>query len=72
MFFSIITKHFNWEVLTKKLVTFKRWDEVKDENFNILRVTEKSNFERGRGQVDKKKIYSGVDCLKGWEEFANL
>ena len=32
-FFSAITKNFNWEILTKNLVTFKRWDRVKDEKF---------------------------------------
>ena len=33
MFFAAITKNLNWENLTKNLVTFKRWDEVKDEKF---------------------------------------
>ena len=33
MFVSVITKNLNWEVLTKNLVTFKRWDGVKDEKF---------------------------------------
>ena len=33
MFFSAITKSLNWEILTKNLVTFKRWDGVKDEKF---------------------------------------
>ena len=35
MFFSVITKNLNWEILTKNLVTFitfKRWDGVKDLN----------------------------------------
>ena len=31
MFFSVITKNLNWEILTKNLGTFKRWDGVKDE-----------------------------------------
>ena len=31
MFFSVITKNSNWEILTKNLVTFERWDGVKDE-----------------------------------------
>ena len=31
MFFSVITENINWEILTKNLVTFKRWDWVKDE-----------------------------------------
>ena len=29
--FSVITKNLNWEILTKNLGTFKRWDGVKDE-----------------------------------------
>ena len=31
MFLSVITKNINWEILTKNLVTFKGWDEVKNE-----------------------------------------
>ena len=31
MFFSVITKNLNWKILTKNLVTFKRWDVAKDE-----------------------------------------
>ena len=32
MFFSVITnKNLKWKVLTKNLVTFKRWDGVQDE-----------------------------------------
>ena len=33
MFFYVITKNLNWEILTKNLITFKRWDAVKGENF---------------------------------------
>ena len=33
MLFSAITKNLNWEILTKNLVTFERWDRVKDEKF---------------------------------------
>ena len=33
MFFFVITKNINWENLTKNLVTFKRWDGIKDEKF---------------------------------------
>ena len=33
MFFSVITKNINWEILTDNLVTLKRWDGVKDEKF---------------------------------------
>ena len=31
MLLSAVTKNLNWEILTKNLVTFKRWDGVKDE-----------------------------------------
>ena len=30
MFFSVMTKNLNWEISTKNLVTFKRWDGVSD------------------------------------------
>ena len=33
MFFFVITKNLNWEILTNNSVTFKRWDGVKEENF---------------------------------------
>ena len=33
MLFSVITKNLNLKILTKNLITFKRWDGVKDENF---------------------------------------
>ena len=33
MFFSVTTKNLNWELLTEKLVTFKRQDEIMDEKF---------------------------------------
>ena len=29
----ICPKNLNWEVLTKNLVPFKRWDGIKDEKF---------------------------------------
>ena len=32
-FFSVVTKNLNWEILTKNLVTFERWDGVKGEKF---------------------------------------
>ena len=32
MFFSVITKKSNWEILTKNLVTFKKQDGVNNEN----------------------------------------
>ena len=33
MFFSVKAKNLNWEISTKNLVIFKRWDGVKDEKF---------------------------------------
>ena len=33
MFFSVISKNLNWKIPTSTLVTFKRWDGVKDEKF---------------------------------------
>ena len=30
-FLSVITKNWNWEILPKNLVTFKRKDGIKDE-----------------------------------------
>ena len=30
---TFITRNLNWEILIKNLVTFKRWDGVKDEKF---------------------------------------
>ena len=30
---ALITKNLKWEILTKNLVTIKRWDEIKDEKF---------------------------------------
>ena len=33
MFFSAMTKNLNWEISTKNLVTFKRWDGVNDKKF---------------------------------------
>ena len=33
MFFSVITNNLNWGILTKNLVTFKRWDGVKGDKF---------------------------------------
>ena len=38
MFFSVVTKNLNWKVLTKNLVTFKRWAELRMKNFDNMRV----------------------------------
>ena len=60
MFLSLITKNLKWEILTKNLVTFKRWDEVKDKKFYYYGGSLKNpNFSGGH----EKPIYRG-DCLK--------
>ena len=59
MFISVITKNLNWEILTKNLVMFKRWDGVKDKKWKTLiswAFTEKSSF---YGGVHEKPIYRG-------------
>ena len=33
---SVITTNLNWEILTKNLVTFERWDWVKDKKFQCF------------------------------------
>ena len=33
MFFSVRAKNLNWDILTKYLVTFKRWNRIKNEKF---------------------------------------
>ena len=35
MFFSILAKNLNWEVLTKDLVTFKSWDGIRVLQFAV-------------------------------------
>ena len=44
MFFSVMTKNLNWEISTKNLVTFKRWDEVNDEKFQYYRNSLKNSI----------------------------
>ena len=50
MLFSVMTKNLNWEISTKNLVTFKRWD---DGSLILWEFFEKSNFggSGGRGGV---------------------
>ena len=59
MFFSITNKNLNWEIITKNLVTFKRWHEVNGEgsqkNFRGLYGKPKYRVENylktGRGLI---------------------
>ena len=62
MYFSVITKNLNLEILTKNLVTFKRWDGVKDEKFFYYGGSlENLIF---RGQVHEKPISRGGELPK--------
>ena len=36
--FSASTKNLNWKILTKNLVTSKRWNAIKMKYFNIVEV----------------------------------
>ena len=57
MFLPRKNKNSSWEVLTKNLVTFKRWDEVKDKKFVMLRRFSKNPvYRRGGGVVQKTNI----------------
>ena len=42
--FSIITTNLTWEILTKSIVTFKRWDGIKDEKFSYYGGSLKMRF----------------------------
>ena len=39
MFFYVVTKNLNWDILTKNLVTFRKWHGVKDENIFFIGFT---------------------------------
>ena len=49
LFFSAITKNLIWEILTKNLVTFKRWDRVQDKKFEYYGGSLKNPIFRGSG-----------------------
>ena len=59
MFFSVITKNLNWDILTKNLLTFKRRDWVKD------RGSLKNAIIRGKlikGKLPKKRAWTVCRC----------
>ena len=68
MIFSVLTKNLNWEILTKNLVTFQRWDGVKDEKCKY--GGSRKNSILGRGFTKK---YIGGNCWnRGLGQFADL
>ena len=50
MFFSILAKNLNWEVLTKDLVTFKSWDGIRVLQFAV-RVERNLPSVRGESEI---------------------
>ena len=44
MFFFVITKNLNWELLSKNLVTFILWVGLSMKNLILWGFTEKSEF----------------------------
>ena len=51
MLFSVITKNSKWEISTKNLVTFKRWDGVKDEEIQFYESSLKNSSFSGWGCI---------------------
>ena len=49
MFFFVITNNLNFKILTKNLVTFKRWDGIKDEKFEYYGGSLKNPIFTGGG-----------------------
>ena len=60
MFFFVITKNLNWEILTKNLVAFQKMGWVKDEKFQYYGGHWKIQFSGG---VMKNQYIRG-DCFK--------
>ena len=56
IFLHVITKNLNWEILAKSLVTFKRWDGVKDEKFYYPSLQKNQIFKWGGGGSWKTNI----------------
>ena len=77
MFFFATPKNLNWKILTKNLVIFKRWDGVKDENFEYYEGSMKIPIFKGcaggRGSHENP-ICRREFSKKGWgfRLFANL
>ena len=76
MFFSVITKNLNREILTKNLVTFKRWDGVKDEKFYYYGGSLKNPIFRGvviaRGKLLKEELGQFADLRGPWQKRGGL
>ena len=62
MFFYVVIKNLNWEVLTNNVVTFKRRDGVKDEKFEYYGGSLKNLIFRVGGVHEKPM---GLDKKEG-------
>ena len=66
--FSVITKNLNCEILTKNLVTFNRWDGVKDEKFWYGSSLKNPIFfgggREGRWGAERNNIFGGLNFIK--------
>ena len=60
MFFSVMTKNLNRGILTKNLVTFKRWEGVKDEKFGYYGGSLKNLILGGRGFINDQYMGRGL------------
>ena len=58
--FSVITKNLNCGILTKNLVTFKRWEGVKDEKFGYYGGSLKNLILGGRGFINDQYMGRGL------------
>ena len=67
MFFSVITKNLNWEILTENLVAFKRWNGLRMKNLNFMVVHWKIWLLVGG--VHKKPLYRGNCLNRGLGQF---
>ena len=62
MFFSVITKNLSQEILIENLVTFKRWDGVKDEKYYGVSL---KNMICRNGGGHEKPTYCGDSLKRG-------
>ena len=62
MFFSDITKNLKWKILINRLVTFKRWDWVKDEKCWYYGGSLKNTISKGGGGHEKP-IYRSIGVI---------
>ena len=63
-----MTKNLNWKVVTKKLVTFKRWNRAKDWKLEYYSVSLKNSIFSGGGGgggFTKNQYVGGIYLKRG-------